>query len=95
MSEVGTNQTDIYNYIKDAYDADPDRPQYVLLVGDHENVPAYKIVGHPYYDSSYEWHTDYDYSLLEGSDKVDYIWCEARNCLNAPPLALTNCACSS
>ncbi|NLE37678.1 MAG: hypothetical protein GX621_06590 [Pirellulaceae bacterium] len=71
MSEVGTTQTDIYNYIKAAYDADPDRPQYVLLVGDHENVPAWEIIGHPYYENpAYAWHTDYDYSLLAGSDKV-------------------------
>ncbi|MGD9128355.1 MAG: C25 family cysteine peptidase, partial [Planctomycetia bacterium] len=70
MSEVGTTEQDVYNYIKAAYDADSDRPDFVLLVGDHEDVPACEIVGHPYYDSSYLWYTDYDYMLLEGSDNV-------------------------
>ena len=70
MSEIGSTEQDVYNFLKAAYDADSKRPEYVLLVGDHENVPACEIVGHPYYSDTYVWHTDYDYSLLEGTDNV-------------------------
>ena len=68
MSDVGTTQTDVYNYIKSAYDADADKPQYVLLVGDHEDVPSYEIVGHPYYGLEHVWHSDYEYARLSGTD---------------------------
>ena len=68
MSEVGTTDDDIYNFIKAVYDADNIKPQYVLLVGDHENVPSYEIIGHPYYGSTHVWYTDYTYGCVAGSD---------------------------
>ena len=68
MSEVGTTYTDVYDYIKAVYDADADKPEYVLLVGDHENVPSYEVVGHPYHGATHVWHSDYDYALLAGGD---------------------------
>jgi len=68
MSSIGTTDVQIYNFIKAAYDADSVKPQYVLLVGDHENVPSYAITGHPYYGSSTVWYTDYTYSCVAGSD---------------------------
>ncbi|MFC1636580.1 C25 family cysteine peptidase, partial [Planctomycetota bacterium] len=68
MSEVGTTDIDIKTFLQNAYDADPDKPEYVLLVGDHENVPSYTIVGHPFYGSGHVWHSDYDYALLAGTD---------------------------
>ena len=72
MSDVGTTDTDVYNYIKTAYDADADKPEYVLLVGDHENVPSYEISGHPSsaYTAPHIWHTDYEYAKLAGSDNL-------------------------
>ncbi|MBN1909239.1 MAG: hypothetical protein JW818_05840 [Pirellulales bacterium] len=70
MSEVGTTQTDIYNFLRSAYLADTNRPEYVLLVGDHENVPSFEIVGHPYHGDEHVWHTDYEYTRLGGSDVV-------------------------
>ena len=70
MSEIGSTEQDVYNFLKAAYDADSNRPDYVLLVGDHEDIPSCEVIGHPYYDDTYVWHSDYDYSLLEGSDYV-------------------------
>jgi len=70
MSAVGTTYTQVYNYIRNAYDADPNKPKYVLLVGDQENVPSYDVVGHPYHGSTHPWHTDYDYAKLAGTDNV-------------------------
>ncbi|MCC6124580.1 MAG: hypothetical protein IT426_06445 [Pirellulales bacterium] len=68
MSEVGTTYTDVYNFINNAYDADSVKPQYVLLVGDQENVPSYEIIGHPYYEDGHIWHSDYDYARVNGTD---------------------------
>jgi len=68
MSEVGTTQQDVYNYLKAAYDADSVKPRYVLLVGDHEQIPSDAIDGHPYYSDPYTWYADYDYARLSGTD---------------------------
>jgi hypothetical protein len=68
MSQVGTTATDVLSYIQAAYNADSTKPQYVLLVGDYENVPSYEIIGHPAYDDTHVWHSDYDFARLNGTD---------------------------
>lgn len=74
LTEVGgATQTNIKTYIQNAYDTGT-MTTYVLLVGDHENLPGYKITGHPYHGSSHEWHIDYPYSLLEGGDNYPDIY---------------------
>jgi hypothetical protein len=70
MSEVGSTYEDVYDYIYDAYHADSDRPEYVLLVGDHEDVPAYEIVGHPYEGDDHVWASDYEFAKVAGSDNL-------------------------
>jgi hypothetical protein len=68
LSEVGgANQTRIQNYIQNAYNKGAPIT-YVVLIGDHEALPAYKIIGHPYYSDTYEWHVDHPYSLVDGAD---------------------------
>ncbi|WP_064604082.1 C25 family cysteine peptidase [Photobacterium sp. J15] len=69
ITETGNTQKKIKAYIKDAYENGP-MTSYVLLVGDHENVPAYKIQGHDAHGGyRHKWHTDYEYTLVEGTDK--------------------------
>jgi len=64
MSEVGPTQEHVKNFIQDAYhwddDADNVQLKYVLLVGDHENVPSWEVVGE-------HWHTDYEYARVDGT----------------------------
>ncbi|ELR64576.1 hypothetical protein C942_02389 [Photobacterium marinum] len=69
ITETGNTQEKIKAYIKDAYENGP-MTSYVLLVGDHENVPAYEILGHSAHGGrNHKWHTDYEYTLVDGSDK--------------------------
>jgi len=67
MSEVGTTDTDVFNFISDAYENGPET-SYVLLVGDHENVPGHEIIGHSSHGATHVWHTDYPYACVEGGD---------------------------
>ncbi|MGF1874558.1 C25 family cysteine peptidase [Photobacterium frigidiphilum] len=68
VTEVGSTQAQIKAYIKDAY-SNGTMTSYVLLVGDHEDIPGYEIVGHPYHGKDHRWHTDYEYTLVDGDDK--------------------------
>jgi microcystin-dependent protein len=61
MSDIGSTDVEIKAFIQAAYDADPVKPQYVLLVGDHENVPSHYVQGA-------FWTSDYEYSLTAGDD---------------------------
>ena len=67
MSEVGSTCTDVYNYIQTAYLTGPTQTSYVLLVGDHEDVPAYEITGMPG-NPSEVWHADYPYACINPED---------------------------
>ncbi len=58
LTEVGSNAEDIRAYIQNAYDTWEVAPEYVLLVGDTEQLPAY---------DGLTWTDDY-YATLEGTD---------------------------
>ncbi len=58
LSEVGSGVDDIRAYIQTAYDTWTVPPEYVLLVGDTEQLPAYE---------GFTWTDDY-YATLEGAD---------------------------
>ncbi|WP_299018756.1 C25 family cysteine peptidase [uncultured Photobacterium sp.] len=68
ITETGNTQDQIKAYIKNAYEKGP-MTSYVLFVGDHEDVPGYEIVGHGYHGPNHRWHTDYEYTLVDGTDK--------------------------
>ncbi|WP_299013632.1 C25 family cysteine peptidase [uncultured Photobacterium sp.] len=68
ISESGRTQEEIKNYISNAYHHGP-MTSYVLLVGDHEDLPGWKVIGHPAISNTHEWHTDFDYTLVDGVDK--------------------------
>ncbi|KPJ65382.1 hypothetical protein AMJ44_10300 [candidate division WOR-1 bacterium DG_54_3] len=59
LSEVGSSNTDIYNYIYDAYHTWPDPPEYVILVGDVQQIPT---------NSGLYCITDHKYVTVDGSD---------------------------
>ncbi|NLE38056.1 MAG: hypothetical protein GX621_08530 [Pirellulaceae bacterium] len=67
MSEVGTTYTDVMAYISNAYHTGT-KTSYVLIVGDHENVPGYELIGHPEHGVDHVWHTDYPYACVDGTD---------------------------
>jgi len=58
VSVVGANSTAIKSWLQTRYDSDPDLT-YVLLVGDHQQVPSQDVGGMV---------TDLYYSCLDGSD---------------------------
>ncbi|MEZ8272568.1 C25 family cysteine peptidase [Vibrio splendidus] len=68
VTDVGDTQAQIKDYIKDAYSKGT-MTSYVLFVGDHEDIPGYEIVGHPYHGKAHHWHTDYEYALVDGEDR--------------------------
>jgi hypothetical protein len=59
-SEVGNTNTQIYDYIYDAYHNWPDPPEYVILVGDVGQIPTNTGVGGVI--------TDHKYVTVDGSD---------------------------
>jgi len=59
LSEVGSSNTDIYNYIYDAYHNWPDPPEYVILVGDVQQIPT---------NYGLSCITDHKYATVDGSD---------------------------
>jgi hypothetical protein len=66
-SAVGSGQNNIFNYIKNAYSSGV-MTRYVLIVGDHENIPAWTITGHPYHGTNHVWHSDLKYACVDGTD---------------------------
>jgi len=63
---IGTNETEIRDFIQDRYDNNFVRPSYVLLLGDAEFIP-------PFYRSTSAdptTGTDLDYSLMTGGDLI-------------------------
>ncbi len=58
-SSVGSSNTDIYNYIYDAYQNWPDPPEYVVLVGDVQQIPT---------NNGLSCITDHKYVTVDGSD---------------------------
>jgi hypothetical protein len=58
LSDVGSTPDDIRNYVLDAYNTWEVPPEYVLLVGDTEQIPVHYGLTH----------TDNYYATLEGSD---------------------------
>ncbi|MCD6181257.1 MAG: T9SS type A sorting domain-containing protein [Candidatus Cloacimonetes bacterium] len=67
MSEIGTTNTDLQNYLQNAYDTWTIPPEYVILFGDESGnflCPTYYILG------GFGWMdaTDHPYTMLEGDD---------------------------
>jgi hypothetical protein len=62
--------SEIYNYIKSAYDNWSPAPSYLLLVGDSELIPVSRTrVDNTIYDPQVP--TDYKYSVMDGDDDYD------------------------
>ncbi|MCF7918963.1 MAG: hypothetical protein K9N06_03495 [Candidatus Cloacimonetes bacterium] len=67
LTETGSTNSEILDFLQNAYDNWDDRPEYVMLVGDVSGnivLPSWYIVG---YATPYDV-TDHPYSLLEGED---------------------------
>lgn len=60
----GTTATQIRGYLQSRYNNPSTRPLFVLLVGDHENIPESGMVNDTYYYPD----TDLYYTLLSGND---------------------------
>jgi len=58
-SETGASASGIKNYIQNAYDTWENPPEYVLLVGDVDDIPTYSFYGNP---------SDQPYVQLDGED---------------------------
>ena len=69
LTEVGgSTESDINTYIQNAYDAGV-QTSFVLLVGDHENLPGAQIDYHPScYGSNVPFYSDLPYACVDGSD---------------------------
>jgi Peptidase family C25/Bacterial Ig domain/Propeptide_C25/Viral BACON domain len=80
-SVTGSGEDAVFTYVQNAYNAGV-MTSYVLIVGDHENVPSSEIIGHPYHGAAHVWHTDLRYACVDGGD--DY-----------PDLALGRFSCDS
>lgn len=63
VSTIGNTDTAIRNYISNAYHNWKQPPDYVLLVGDVETIPA-----HLYNDGSHSCATDLYYATVDGND---------------------------
>jgi len=61
LSETGSSATEIKNYIADAYHTWTPTLEYVLLIGDTQQIP-------PYSSTTPVSRTDYPYSLIDGND---------------------------
>lgn len=61
LSQTGSTPGLIKNYISNCYFSDSIPPEYVLLIGDHNLLPAHSTITPVSY-------TDHPYTLLEGSD---------------------------
>ena len=59
LSSVGSTNTQIYNYIYNAYHDWPDPPEYVILVGDIDQIPT---------NNGISCITDHKYVTVDGSD---------------------------
>jgi hypothetical protein len=59
LSDVGSTNTEIRDYIYDAYHNWPDPPEYVILVGDVQQIPTHNGIS---------CITDHKYATLDGSD---------------------------
>ena len=68
LAEVGSTEADIKTYIQNAY-SNGVPTTYVVLVGDHEDLPASQVIGHQAYTNGYVWYTDHPYSLVDGGDE--------------------------
>ncbi len=60
LSEVGSTNMQIYNYIYDAYHSWPNPPEYLILVGDVQQIPTF--------DGLQGCITDHKYVTVDGSD---------------------------
>ena len=64
MSEVGTTNSDVMEYIQNAYNHWSPAPSFLLLVGDYDQVPVNTLLD----PDSYVFISDFPYSLTDGSD---------------------------
>ena len=65
-TETGTSSSDIQNYVQNAYDTWSPAPEYLLILGDAENVAPYYAGSHPY--SGTPTGTDLYYATVDGAD---------------------------
>ena len=66
-TETGTSSSAIQSYIQNAYDTWTPAPEFLLIIGDTENVPTtYTPDDHPYHGSPTG--TDLYYATTDGSD---------------------------
>jgi len=74
MNEVGSTASDVNDYIYQAYHTWDPAPSYVLLVGDHDDVPPNIIEGHPAHDECdpwpgpHKWPSDQPYTYVDHND---------------------------
>jgi len=61
LSETGSTPTEIKDYIANAYHTESPSPEYVLLIGDVAQLPAYS-------STAPVGPTDYPYTLIDGDD---------------------------
>jgi len=74
LSEVGTDSEDIYRFLKECYTRWPNKPTYVILVGDVQYIPT-TFKRTPYYGEIYgKIGTDFVYSLLDGNDSFPDVY---------------------
>jgi len=78
------NQSQIYNYIDDAYDTWSVPPEYVMIVGDKDNTSVTGVPDYPY--SSYS--SDHSYSEVEGTDYLPDLFIARFSVDNASQLAI-------
>ncbi|MCA9129111.1 MAG: hypothetical protein KDB22_18615 [Planctomycetales bacterium] len=78
LSQVGTTEAAIKSFIKNAFDEDSTTNFYVLLVGDHEELPAAKTGKHDYLKPGDKWgyetdqfFSDHLYSLMDDDEVPD------------------------
>jgi hypothetical protein len=61
ISETGPSKDEIRNYVQNAYRTWTDPPRYLLLVGDVETVPTWRVSGNV---------SDHHYACVDGDDFV-------------------------
>ncbi len=62
LAQTGNTSTSIKNYISNAYHNWDPAPEYVILIGDKDSLPAFAMPANPVNI------TDYLYGLIDGSD---------------------------
>ncbi len=78
--DLGSSNTDIKNFLQNAFDNWATPPTFVLLVGDKEHIPTFEVSrpipspSGPIPGTSYDFLSDHPYSLLSGTDQLPDIF---------------------